>query len=174
VSAAGPTLDGQPWAGALAAVERILNREPETDDALRQVVAALHERVAHYTWLGLFFVEGDELVLGPQHGADPSDRPRLPLAEGAVGRAAARGACELLNDVAAEPGHVPRFAWTRAEIAAAVVYRGQVVAVLAIDSDAQGPFGAADELFLARVATLISAHCLVGWDTGGVPWDEIR
>ena len=24
-----------------------------------------------------------------------------------------------------------------------------------------------------RVATLISAHCLVGWDTGGVPWEDV-
>jgi hypothetical protein len=26
---------------------------------------------------------------------------------------------------------------------------------------------------LRRVAVLVSAHCLVGWDTGGVPWSEV-
>jgi len=30
----------------------------------------------------------------------------------------------------------------------------------------------ADRPFLERVATLISAHVLVGWDTGGVPWSD--
>ena len=26
---------------------------------------------------------------------------------------------------------------------------------------------------LERLAALLAAHCLVGWDTGGVPWDEL-
>ena len=30
-----------------------------------------------------------------------------------------------------------------------------------------------ERAFLERVAVLISAHCLVGWDTGGVPWPEL-
>jgi hypothetical protein len=34
------------------------------------------------------------------------------------------------------------------------------------------PAADADEqAFLERVAVLISPHCLVGWDTGGLPWD---
>ena len=30
-----------------------------------------------------------------------------------------------------------------------------------------------EQTALERLATLVSAHCLVGWDTGGVPWDEL-
>jgi hypothetical protein len=30
--------------------------------------------------------------------------------------------------------------------------------------------GCNDPATLTRVAELISAHCLVGWDTGGQPW----
>ena len=33
--------------------------------------------------------------------------------------------------------------------------------------------GCADPAFLERVAAAISPHCLVGWDTGGVPWDAL-
>lgn len=33
--------------------------------------------------------------------------------------------------------------------------------------------GCADPAFLERIAVAISPHCLVGWDTGGVPWDAI-
>jgi hypothetical protein len=32
---------------------------------------------------------------------------------------------------------------------------------------------AEEQAFLERVALLISPHCLVGWDTGGVPWSEL-
>jgi hypothetical protein len=32
---------------------------------------------------------------------------------------------------------------------------------------------AEERAFLERVALLISPYCLVGWDTGGVPWSEV-
>ena len=49
-----------------------------------------------------------------------------------------------------------------------VSYEGQRVAELLVEPGVGGD----DEgrAFLDRVATLVSAHCLVGWDTGGVPW----
>ncbi len=45
-----------------------------------------------------------------------------------------------------------------------VVYDGERVAELVVD-------GCDDRPLLERIAQLISAYCLVGWDTGGVPWD---
>ena len=45
-----------------------------------------------------------------------------------------------------------------------VIFEGARVAELAVD-------GADDSTFLDRVAFVISPYCLVGWDTGGVPWD---
>ena len=34
--------------------------------------------------------------------------------------------------------------------------------------------GEEESAFLERVALLISPHCLVGWDTGGVPWSQLE
>jgi hypothetical protein len=48
-----------------------------------------------------------------------------------------------------------------------VLYEGGRVGVLVV-----APADESDRPFLERVATLISAHVLVGWDTGGVPWSE--
>jgi hypothetical protein len=45
-----------------------------------------------------------------------------------------------------------------------VLFQGTNVAELAVD-------GFDDELSLARIAALIAPYCLVGWDTGGIPWD---
>ena len=59
--------------GALEAVERVLNRGGDADDVLRDVVAAVHER-GGYAWAGILFVEGGDLVLGPEAG-EP-DEPR--------------------------------------------------------------------------------------------------
>ena len=43
-----------------------------------------------------------------------------------------------------------------------IVYQGELVGELDLATD--------DDSFAERVATLISAHVLVGWDTGGRPW----
>ena len=48
---------------------------------------------------------------------------------------------------------------------APVAYQGDAVAELAAD-------GSADSGLLDEVAAVIAPYCLVGWDTGGVPWDE--
>jgi hypothetical protein len=45
-----------------------------------------------------------------------------------------------------------------------IVFRGDPVGELAIE-------GRADADFLGRVATLISAHVLLGWDTRGERWE---
>ena len=58
------------YRGALEAVDRILNREPEADEVLRQTVTTLHDRLDHYTWVGLSFVDEGELVLGPRRGTE--------------------------------------------------------------------------------------------------------
>jgi hypothetical protein len=112
-------------AGALEAVDRILNRGGDADDVLRRVVGVLVER-AGCAWVGILLAEDGELVLGPQAGEPrPAARVEVP-----------------------------------------VEYQGEQVAVLVAD-------GCDDGLFLERVAVLISAHCLVGWDTGGIPWDAV-
>jgi hypothetical protein len=48
-----------------------------------------------------------------------------------------------------------------------VLWQGVEVAELAVDG---AP--ADDSESLQRVATLVSGHCLVGWDTGGEPWES--
>jgi hypothetical protein len=47
-----------------------------------------------------------------------------------------------------------------------VVWQGVRVAELAVDGAPPE-----DAAFLERVAVLVSGHCLVGWDTGGEPWE---
>ena len=61
------------YRGALDAVERILNRGGDADDVLRAVVATLHERVPHFAWVGIAFMEEGELQLGPEAGDGDGD-----------------------------------------------------------------------------------------------------
>jgi GAF domain-containing protein len=76
-------------------------------------------------------------------------------------------------DVNADERYLACFPSTRSEIVVPIAYEGRVVGEIDIDSDRPAAFGEDDRGFLERVALLISPHCLVGWDTGGVPWTEL-
>ena len=158
------------YRSALEAVDRILNRESEADEVLRRNVDVLYERFAHYSWVGIYLVEGDHLVLGPWRGPQASEHVRIPIGTGICGAAAASGRTEIVDDVSGDDRYLACFPSTRSEIVVPIVYEGQVVGEIDIDSDTPAAFGDEDRTFLERVATLISPHSLVGWDTGGVPW----
>jgi L-methionine (R)-S-oxide reductase len=159
--------------GALEAVDRILNRESEADEVLRQTVDIIHDRFAHYSWVGIYFVEGDDLVLGPWKGPQATEHVRIPVGQGVCGAAAASGVTEVVDDVNADERYLACFASTRSEIVVPIAYEARVVGEIDIDSDQSGAFGAEDRAFLERVALLISAHTLVGWDTSGVAWPDL-
>jgi L-methionine (R)-S-oxide reductase len=156
---------------ALAAIERIAGEDADSDDIVRQVVEVLHDQLDTYSWVGIYFVEEGELVLGPWKGPHATEHTRIPIGQGVCGAAAASGATEVVDDVNADPRYLACFPSTRAEIVVPVAYEGNVVAEIDVDSDTPAAFGQADRDFLERVAALISLHCLVGWDTGGEDWD---
>jgi len=158
-------------AGALAEIEQIAAGGEDSDDILRRVVDLLHDRFDAYSWIGIYFVEGDELVLGPWRGPQATEHVRIPVGQGICGAAAASGRTEIVDDVNADDRYLSCFLSTRSEIVVPIVYDTLVVAEIDIDSDQPAAFGEDDREFLERVAAAISEHCLVGWDTGGVEWE---
>jgi GAF domain-containing protein len=159
------------YAGALREIEELVATEPEADEILRRAVELLHDRVGHYSWIGIYFVEDGDLVLGPWRGRAATEHVRIPIGQGVCGAAAASGETEIVDDVNADPRYLACFASTRSEIVVPIAYEGQIVGEIDIDSDRPAAFDMDDRAFLERVALLISGHCLVGWDTGGAPWE---
>lgn len=157
--------------GALEAIDRILNRGGDADDVLRAVVDVLHERLDHYSWIGIYLVEGNELVLGPWRGPQATEHARIPAGQGICGAVAASGRTEVVDDVDADPRYLACFPSTRSEIVVPIAYEGRVVGEIDVDSDGPAAFGANDRALLERVAVLVSPYCLVGWDTGGAAWE---
>ncbi len=161
------------YSGAIEAIDRILNRGGDADDVLRRVVEVLHQRFDHYSWVGIYVVEDGELQLGPWRGQQATEHVRIPIGQGIWGAAAASGRTEIVDDVSADPRYLACFPSTRAEIVVPIRWHDAVIGEIDIDSDRPAAFGSRDREFLELVALRISATCLVAWDTGGVPWDEV-
>jgi L-methionine (R)-S-oxide reductase len=161
------------YRSALEAVDRLVNRESEADEVLRKAVELLHDRFQHYSWVGIYLVEGDDLVLGPWKGPQATEHVRIPVGHGICGAAAATAQTEVVADVNSDERYLPCFPSTRSEIVVPIVYAGRVVGEIDIDSDEPAAFADADRAFLERVAVLVSHHALVAWDTGGASWAEL-
>ena len=147
------------YRGALEAIERIANRETRGDDVLRQAVELLHDRFERYSWVGIYLVEGEDLVLGPWKGPQATEHVGIPIGQGICGAAAASGETEVVDDVNADERYLSCFVSTRSEIVVPIAFEGRVVGEIDIDSDTPAAFGGADRAFLERVALLVSPHC---------------
>jgi L-methionine (R)-S-oxide reductase len=145
--------------GAQEAVDRILNRGGPDADVLQGVVDVLHDRIDRYSWIGIYLVDGNELVLGPWKGPQATEHVRIPVGQGVCGAAAASGQTEVVDDVNADPRYLACFPSTRSEMVVPIAHEGTVVGELDIDSDQHAAFGEDDRAFLERVAHQISRHC---------------
>jgi GAF domain-containing protein len=145
--------------GALEAIERISNRGGDAEEVLQAVIDVLHDRIDHYSWVGIYLVEGHDLVLGPWNGPEATEHVRIPVGQGVCGAAAASGQTEVVDDVNADPRYLACFPSTRSEIVVPIAYEDIVVGEIDIDSDRPAAFGEDDRVFLERVALLISLYC---------------
>jgi L-methionine (R)-S-oxide reductase len=141
---------------SLETLERIAE---SGDDVLQRVVDVLHDGFEHYSWVGIYLVEGDELVLGPWKGPQATEHVRIPIGQGVCGAAAASGETEVVDDVNADPRYLACFPSTRSEIVVPINHEGRVVGEIDIDSDRPAAFGEDDRAFLERVASLVARFC---------------
>jgi L-methionine (R)-S-oxide reductase len=114
--------------------------------------AFLNEQLDAVNWLGCYFLQGDELVLGPFQG-----RPacvRIPVGKGVCGTAVAERRTQVVADVHAFPGHIACDIRSRSELVVPLWSGGSVVGVLDIDSPVTDRFGPAEVEYVEVLAGL--------------------
>ena len=141
---------------ALNAVRAALAEAPEPEAAAQRVVEQLRDRFQHYDWVGVYWVDGNDLVLGPWTGPEPTEHTRIPIGTGICGAAAASGMTEIVADVDADPRYLACFASTRSEIVVPIFDGGEVIGEIDIDGSDPDAFDDTDARFLEEVAALIA------------------
>lgn len=138
-------------------ITRAITHAPDGLAAMRETVMLLKTRLPHYTWAGIYLLEGKELVLGPYLGK-PSPHTRIPLGRGICGAAATERATIVVDDVNSDPRYLACSIETKSEIVVPIMTAGgQVLGELDIDSDKPAAFGAADRELLEAVAVALAA-----------------
>jgi len=138
----------------LADIARAIAGKQGTE-ALRAAVEALKRAVPRYTWVGIYLLEGGELVLGPYLGK-PSPHARIPIGKGICGAAAREARTIIVPDVNADARYLACSLGTFSEIVVPILRDGSVIGEIDVDSDLPGAFGDADRELLERTAAIIA------------------
>ena len=142
-----------------AAVEREIRQElariSDRTGAMTRAVEILKSRIPDYTWVGIYELFGNELVLGPFVGK-PSPHTHIPLGRGICGAAAAEKTTIVVDDVNADPRYLACSLETRSEIVVPIMRGCDVVGEIDIDSDRPAAFGPEDKRLLEVVAGVLS------------------
>ena len=128
------------------------------DSALKKVVDVLYEGFEKYTWVGIYVLDGDILVLGPWKGAQATEYVHIPLGTGVCGAAAKTGKTERVDDVSKDKRYLSCFLSTRSEIVVPIRKGDVVLGEIDIDSETPAAFEDSDVVFLEKVADMLAEH----------------
>ena len=139
------------------AVKQILLKS-DVSQVLQNVVDCLYKRFDSYSWVGIYLVEGEYLVLGPWKGRQATEHTKISIGDGVCGSAAQSGKTEVVADVSKDTRYLACFVSTRSEIVVPIKKKGVVAGEIDIDSDVSNAFSESDVVFLEKVADMLGEH----------------
>ena len=136
----------------LPQIEGLLTGENNLIANLANISAALKEQF-NWWWVGFYWVQEDELVLGPFQG--PVACIRIKKGRGVCGAAWEQGKTLFVDDVEKFPGHIACSSASKSEIVVPVFKNGTILGVLDVDSERSAHFDETDQQYLEKIVALI-------------------
>lgn len=140
-------------------VSDIIQENSKTvDERLTSICELLKENVAHYNWVGFYFVNGDkaELMLRSYAGA-PTDHTVIPFGRGICGQVAVSNQNFVVPDVKAQDNYIACSIDVKSEIVIPLFKEKKNIGQIDIDSHTIDPFSKEDEDFLTWVNEQVSS-----------------
>jgi GAF domain-containing protein len=138
-------------------IKEILTKNKSTT-ILQDVVDVLYESFEKYSWVGIYRVKGNVLVLGSWRGKQATEHTKISIGKGVCGSAARSGKTEVVDDVSKDSRYLSCFRSTRSEIVVPITKKNSVIGEIDIDSDVLAAFNKTDEKFLQKIADMLRQH----------------
>ncbi|HXI48153.1 MAG TPA: GAF domain-containing protein [Steroidobacteraceae bacterium] len=133
----------------------LFSGEPNGLANAANMCALLYQMLSDVNWVGFYFLQGGELVLGPFQGKVAC--VRIAMGRGVCGTAAERREILIVPDVNEFPGHIACDAASRSEIVLPLVQHGRLLGVLDLDSPDLARFDSEDRNGLQAAVDLLLA-----------------
>lgn len=139
---------------ALRQLQALLEDEHDEMGVLANA-AALIKEVTNYFWVGFYVVRGDELLLGPFQGSVAC--MHIAYGRGVCGTTWKERRTIVVDDVHQFPGHIACSSLSQSEVVVPLFNgKGDVKAVLDVDSELLADFSPDDVTFLESAAAIVS------------------
>ena len=138
------------YAQLLAQARALVHGESDRIANAANLSALVYHALPQLNWVGFYFFDGTELVVGPFQGLPAC--VRIPLHKGVCGAAASSGQTQRVEDVDAFPGHIACDSASRSELVVPLFHDGKLVGVFDIDSPVPARFDADDQAGLEAIA----------------------
>lgn len=113
--------------------------------------ALVYQALPALNWVGFYFFDGNELVVGPFQGLPAC--VRIPMGKGVCGTAAQTRQTQRVEDVDAFPGHIACDSASRSELVVPLVAAdGSLIGVFDLDSPELNRFSTDDQSGLEAIA----------------------
>ena len=138
----------------LKQIESVVDDESDLIANMANVASMIHETF-HFWWTGFYRVASDsELVLGPFQG--PLACTRIRKGRGVCGTAWTEACTQIVPNVDLFPAHIACSSASRSEIVVPLFdKKGDVFAVLDIDSAELNTFDETDKVYLEKIAQIM-------------------
>lgn len=136
-------------------IKKLAESRKNKEEILKETVKILKENFDYYNWVGIYLLEGEELILGPYLGK-PSPHTRIPLNRGVCGAAASQRKTVIVPDVNADSRYLACSLETKSEIVVPIMKGDKVLGEIDIDSDKSGAFSQEDQLFIEQICAILS------------------
>lgn len=139
------------YAQLLAQARGLMAGERDRIANAANLSALVYHALADLNWVGFYFFDGNELVVGPFQGLPAC--VRIPLDKGVCGAAARTRQTQRVEDVHAFPGHIACDSASRSELVVPLAAAdGQLIGVFDLDSPRHARFDAQDQAGLEALA----------------------
>ncbi|PSN84377.1 hypothetical protein B9Q11_00140 [Candidatus Marsarchaeota G2 archaeon ECH_B_SAG-F08] len=137
-------------------VESLLRGDKKS--ALNSLVEYLRSNFRAYSWVGVYLLEGDTLVLNAWSGKKATEHTKIPIGMGLCGLAARTKQTVVVGDVSKDPRYLSCFPETKSEIVVPIIdSNGKVLGEIDIDSEELNAFDQSDKRFLEKVAEKLAS-----------------
>jgi GAF domain-containing protein len=153
MSFANQTLTGskpEQYAQLLAQARALVAGETDQIANAANLSALVYHSLPDLNWVGFYFYDGNELVVGPFQGLPAC--VRIALDKGVCGAAARTRQTQRVEDVDAFPGHIACDAASRSELVVPLVQADRLIGVFDLDSPRVGRFDEDDQRGLEAIA----------------------
>lgn len=137
----------------------IIQMDAPLDAKMTAICDLLNNSFDKYDWTGFYIADKVKKVLhlGPYVG-EKTEHTEIPFGNGICGQAAVAEKTFLIDDVSAESNYISCNIHVKSEIVVPIIYKGQILGQIDVDSNTLGAFNKDDQDLLEQICQQLGPH----------------